>query len=423
MERVFVQDEGFVHRHRRVQRREQRRGARNALQRIHPVGDRRPVLVGTGVGEVHPTRPAGPALRHQPGVGMQHEPVSPKRDPAEYAPFARRGVLEERERRVGMAREHDRIEPFGFLADRLDAHPVRPACHRLHRGARAHLRAHVRGHLRNVAPGTALDRPPLMMAGERKQPVIVEKPCQDGGGKVHHPRARRRPDGAAHGQQVVAREPGSEPPAPDHVAQRQARAFRGVGQRRAVEHRDVAEHAPERRPDRVRRLRQHGPEAAAPVFDRPAVDGDRERHAALAHGHAEMLEEAAKVGIVHAVEHDEAGVDGHLPAAGPDHEGPRVTAQPVRRLEQHHIVGARKEPRGAEAGNARPHDRYPATAARRVCSLRFHPAENTQQTLRRITPRQQPVAKVPRAPRPARHPQGGLTPHAAGLLPQTARDL
>ena len=73
-----------------------------------------------------------------------------------------------------------------------------------------------------------------------------------------------------------------------------------------------------------------------------------------------------------------------------------MTAQPVRRLEQHHIERTRKEPRGREAGNACPDDRDPATAARCLCSLRFHPKENTQQGLRRITPceySQEPVIR------------------------------
>ena len=138
------------------------------------------------------------------------------------------------------------------------------------------------------------------------------------------------------------------------------------------------------------------PRLPPPYSIAPAFDGDRKRHAALVHRHAEMLEEAAQVGVVHAVEHDEAGVDGHVPATGPDCQGAGMTAQPVRRLEQHHIVRARKEPRGREAGNARTDDRDPATAARRLCSLRFHPQENTQRGLRRITPcehSQEPVIR------------------------------
>ena len=105
-----------------------------------------------------------------------------------------------------------------------------------------------------------------------------------------------------------------------------------------VEARDVVQHAQIARPDHVPRLRQHGPKRPSGIFQRPVADADRERHRADVAGHAQMRKELRQQRVGGLVVDDEAHVDRDLALRRGHQQGPRMAAQPVRGLEQRHLV-------------------------------------------------------------------------------------
>ena len=305
-------------------------------------------------------------------IGVEHDPVAPERDTAEDASFIRVGIAQKRERSIRMAREQDRVETLRLLAGRLHVDAARPARDGLDRRPQTQLRAHVGNHPRDVVARPALDGPPVMLPGEGEQAVIGKKPGKNAGRKVQHFGAGGGPDRAAHRQQIIALEPGAEAPPANEFAQREVGIPGGVGQRSAVEDRDIAEHAPETGLHRIGRLGQRSLNIAAAIFQLSAIDGYRERHVAATGRYVEPLEKPAQVRVVDAIEDDEAGVHRDIPSAGLHGDRSGMAARAIRCLEQDDLVSTRQQPCGAEAGNARHRSRRPSADGRHAALDRPH---------------------------------------------------
>ena len=127
---------------------------------------------------------------------MQPGLVAAVAERAEQRPLARIGVGEQRQRLVGVGREHDMVEhvalaaPVGHrdpAADPLDPRRPRPDPD----PARERL-----GEPRHVFAAAAHDGPPDRAAGQLQEPVIGVEAEEGRGGVVQDLRRRRRPDRA-----------------------------------------------------------------------------------------------------------------------------------------------------------------------------------------------------------------------------------
>jgi hypothetical protein len=239
----------------------------------------------------------------------------------------------------------------------MNGHAAAAALDPDNRRFQPHLCAHRRRHTVDILPRPAIDGPPLVLAVERQETVVLEEPREGKRWKAPHLLARGRPDRPAHRQQVVARKPITEALVPDQSFNGHLRIALSDRQRGLVEHHDVADHAPEGRAQGVRTLRKRGIHGLAAVFHGAVVDGDRKGHVAFLRCHAEMSEETRQVGVVSVVEDNKPGVDGDRAILPGRLDGAGVTSKTVIRFIQDDIMAPRKQPGSAEPGNACTDDR------------------------------------------------------------------
>ena len=156
------------------------------------VGDRGPVArVVEQV--VVPARPRPAAARQHARVGVEDRLVGLVGDRAEDLVLAVGGVGQQRQRLVGVGREHDLVEPLGLAPARRDQHvvgvPARPTA----TGVRSRRRsANGRGQRLDVASRAAADRPPARPARNDSIPWLSKNSTRKRAGK-RPPLARGRP--------------------------------------------------------------------------------------------------------------------------------------------------------------------------------------------------------------------------------------
>ena len=140
--------------------------------------------------------------------------------------------------------------------------------------------------------------------------------------------------------------------------------------RAGIETQDVGDHPQEGRAQQVPALREQRVDRRAVVLEAGTLAAQAEAHVRRLPGDAEFLEHRDEVRVRPVVENDEAGV--HRPGAARELDIHRVgvAAGIVVRLEDRHVVVARKAPRRMKAGDAGADDRDPHDVTA-VCAARI----------------------------------------------------
>ena len=134
------------------------------------------------------------------------------------------------------------------------------------------------------------------------------------------------------------------------IAQADAIVLRQVGCL-CVKARDVAQHRKEARVHQIAPLREQRIKAGQPVFQPSAAQRGAKAHVAGNCRNVELFKQGDKIGIVHAVIDDKAGIH-RLIAALSRHDGARVASQPTLRLEQDNRIVCSQKMGGGHAGYA-----------------------------------------------------------------------
>ena len=132
------------------------------------------------------------------------------------------------------------------------------------------------------------------------------------------------------------------------------------GSRSPVESPDLPQHLDELRVEQAARLGEYAAQpAAACVLQSAPIAPHAHAHPGGTHRDAEFAEELAKPGIGLVVVDDEPAVDRVTPAIRAGHVvGVRVTAEPVRRLEENDVMGAGEKVGSGQSGDSGPDDGY-----------------------------------------------------------------
>ena len=124
---MFVEDGLPSESLRRIERDEERRGFRDSLQCIHPVGNRRFWLAHVGACPVDPARPAGLSPRHLARIAMQDGAVASKADRSENSSLDGIGIAQKCERRVGVAGHDNVVESLRSAPGSMQVDTIRVA--------------------------------------------------------------------------------------------------------------------------------------------------------------------------------------------------------------------------------------------------------------------------------------------------------
>ena len=243
---------------RRIQRDDDRGRARQRLELVDEIGDRNRALPGGIVGgQVVPRRPCAPRARQQRGVRVQHDAVGLVADRGQQAMFAVRRVGKQRERRIAVARQHDGIERLAGALCGVDRDAAARAHDPPHRRADAHV-AQLRRDSFHVDAPAALHGAPLRTVGDLQQPVVGAEADERRQRKLEDVAPGRGPDRGRHRQQVPVTEWRRIVLRVEELAERDRPRAGAVLHLHgaAVEARDVGEHAPERRTQRIAGLRE-----------------------------------------------------------------------------------------------------------------------------------------------------------------------
>jgi hypothetical protein len=255
---------------------------------------------------------------------------------------------------IAVAGDDDVIEGLGAAGVGGDLDAIGVAADRDDLGAQADAIAKALDQGVDIARGAALDDAPGGQAGQREHAVVLEELDHEAHGEVVEGLRRARPHRCAEGHEVVIEEALRQAGAADVVAHGELAAGRAHEPRgRAVEAKDVAQHAPHVRAYEIARLGKD--RAAAPLHaGAPALHA--EAHLARQRAHAEPREETRERGIGAVVEDDEAGIDGAWPGAEIHGDGVGVAADAIRGLEHGDLVFAREQIRSDQAGDAGTYD-------------------------------------------------------------------
>ncbi len=264
-----------------------------------------------------------------------------------------------------MAGQHHLVEIVAPAGRVDDLEVIRPAQHRLDRTAGAHLALEAFADALHIDFGAAGHGAPERPVMDREQAVIGKEAQKAAGREAEHVGQRRRPDRGRHRQQIVLAEGAAIAASCEEVAEAQASLLGGQPTPAlGVEAQDVGQHPMEARPHQVAALGEQSPEGGAGIFDTTAIDADAERHVAGVAGHAQLLEQLAKIGIIALVEHDEAGVDRPVLALPPDARRIAVAAQPGFGLIERDVVALPQQPSRRQPGDAAADDCHPHSAPR-----------------------------------------------------------
>ena len=350
----------------------QRGVAGQALQQVHAVTH------GAGLRRIRrqvrvPRRPCLAVARQQARIGMQHGVVGLVADRAEDVALGIAGIIQQVQRLVAVAGQHDLVEAFaaGIAAH---AHAMGVAGDAAHRRGQPHLHVPVRDHRLDIAPRTATHHPPLRAAGQLQHVVVGHELDQVFRRERQHRLLGRGPQRAGHRHQVLVAERSAIAVGVEVLAQRRARVV-VVEQGRcfAIEARQVAQHAPEARRGQVAALAEQPVERGRVVFQPGARVLHREPHRGRLRGHAEFVEQAGQQRIVAGVVDDEASVHVERAAIDFDPMGVGVAAEVIVGLEQDDVVLARQQPRRRQAADPGTDDRD-AHLSDPPCSHRLSPA-------------------------------------------------
>ena len=336
------------------------------LQPVHPVGqgDLAGALVKITPGpQVVPAGPHVPPPGHQRWVPVEYRVIllEPARAEQRALGIARVGA-QDRQGRVGVCREHHLIHEGDLTARIGDPHAVGPALDPRHGRPRMRSRAQGPGDAFDVGATATAHGAPARPLAELQQPVVVEEAHEHLGGIAEHLVESRRPDAGDLGQQEIFDEPPRIALPSEVGAGRFARARVQQRRRLTAESQDVADHVPVASVQQVRGLGEQA-QPPGPIFERPLIDRDGERHVARLGRYPECREQMHEVRVVALVVDDEAGVDRQPPFAVIDLDAVGVASEPSLGLVQGHVMARVERPGSAQACDPRTDHRDPHVVA------------------------------------------------------------
>ncbi len=321
-----------------VQRHQERHLRLQTLQQVHVVGDG-DVLRLMLEPMIIPRGPREPAPRQQAGVRVQDHVVALIADRTQNLPLCFARIGKEPQRLIAVAGEEHAVIALGLAARRLDDDSSCGPMHRCDGRVQADPMTERRDELVDIACRAAANRAPLRAIVHGQHAVVVEEAHQVTRGKLPQRSRARTPDRRAHRHHVVLDELPRVTLLGQVVGQRD-RPMRRVeqGGRFAIEAQDVANHAPECRPQQVGTLREQAVERRAVVLQPGGCALHGKGHLARLACNAELFEQGEEVGIGAVVEHDEARVDGNRSALVLHLVSVRVAADVRRGLEHRDFV-------------------------------------------------------------------------------------
>ena len=292
---------------------------------------------------------------------MQHGAVGLVANSAQCFTLSGAGRIKQRERLVGVRRQHHLVEVFNASIG-ADTNAGRITLDGTHRCVQP-LVTDACNDFFDIVARAALHCPPLRTISDLDQPVVVAKTDHRGDRELQHLVGRAGPDATHHRQEVPVTKRCRKPLGAQKIAQRlQHGGLRtGTGQRGgdAVEANDVCQHAQEFRIDDIAALGKNTVQAGAAPFQALAVPGvrhlDRKRHVGPGSFHAQFGKKIDQLRVGTFVEHQKAGVNavlnrGGAVLAGQGHvNGVRVAAEIGTGLKQRDVCFAVKGVRYSEA--------------------------------------------------------------------------
>src|SRR5271166_1122863 len=193
----------LTRRARRVQGHEDVGLRRQALQPVHPVGDADALRRAGLAADIVPTRPHCAAARHQALVRMKDREIAAVAERAKQRALFPARLVDKGERLVGMAGEHDLIEPVAAPAavndDRSRSVTLDPdGARSVTDGARQR-----KAHAPHIFRGAPADGAPDRAPAELQEAVIVMETDESRRGKGHDLGRRGRPDRARHRKDMM----------------------------------------------------------------------------------------------------------------------------------------------------------------------------------------------------------------------------
>ena len=270
--------------------------------------------------------------------------------------FAR--LADKGERLVGMAGEHNVVEPVAAPAAVNDGRPQMIAldpdgARSVTDGARER-----KAHAAHIFHGAAADGAPDRAPAELQEAVIVVETDESRRGKGHDLGGRRRPDRARHRKDMMVTERLAVAARRQILTEAQMVLVdaAGVAGRAAIESRKIRQHPPKSRAHDVRRLAEQTDETIARIFDPRVIERDGEGHVGRLRLDAESLQEFDEIGICSRIVDDEAAIDGDFAAIDTRKDRIRMSADPVGLLVNDDVVTPVEQPCGGKAGDACSHD-------------------------------------------------------------------
>ena len=145
------------------------------LQPVHPVGHARLGILSASLGDIVPARPDLPSLRHQTGIAMQPHGVRGIVEAAEQIALARRSVVQQRQRLVGMAGEHDLVEAIPLTRGVAYVHALGIAANGTGRRGESRLATQGRHYALDIGTAAAAHGAPAKLRSHRQQAVVVQE--------------------------------------------------------------------------------------------------------------------------------------------------------------------------------------------------------------------------------------------------------
>ena len=291
---------------------------------------------------------------------MQRGHVALILETAQQARLLRRRIEQQAQRLVAMRRHHHTIKHVLAAVRRQHRHPAPRAMphHARHRATQPDAIREGRDEPFHVFARPTVHRPPGMLGVQAQETVVVEKPQQRRGGKLHHALRRRAPHRRAHRHQIKVPKI-TTVSAPPHVV-RQAFVLDGriVLQR---QHRLLVkaihrhQHPDEARAEEISALREEVVKRRPAPLQAGVDILHREAHVGAFHRRFQLVEQATKMRIRDAVKHHEPGVDRQRPPRPGFYRLDRVAvpARVILRAEAGDLIArTMQEMSGAETGDA-----------------------------------------------------------------------
>ena len=293
---------------------------------------------------------------------MQDHPVRLVGDRREQRAFGGRRILEQRQRLVAVASEHDVVEAFCPAVAEVQLHPAGDPAHAAHRRRAAGALAEITNQSPHVAARSPFDRPPLRPVLDVDKTVVGKKAQEGDRRETPYLAARTGPDRRGHRVQVVFTEGPTQAVTIKKGIQRHRGRGRGLDRPpgNPVEAQDTRQHAPEAGVEQVAALAEQAVQVAPGIFQPTAIERGRERHVGVIAAHPQVLEQRAEQRVVGPVEDHEAGV--HLDRAVLILDQCRVgvAAEVVPGLEQAHRRRIAQQPGGNRPAHPAAHHCHPS---------------------------------------------------------------